>query len=239
MIDRGLGLRGEFRLRGKDVSRIEGFSDAAFAFAITLLVVSLEVPATFDDLLNVMRGVPAFAVCFATLVWLWSAHYKFFRRFGLQDPLTVVLNSALLFVVMLYVYPLKFVFTIFMGMISGIQPNGTGQIAQHQVGDLFVVYGVGFMAVFALLAAMNHNAWRMRDDLELDATERLVTRGEITRCWALCGVGVLSIVVALLLPGGAAGLAGIIYAFIGVVEFVLGVRMAKAKTALATVTLPS
>jgi hypothetical protein len=41
-----------FRWRGGEISRIEGFSDAVFAFAVTLLVVSLEVPETFSELLT-------------------------------------------------------------------------------------------------------------------------------------------------------------------------------------------
>ena len=40
------------RLRGREVSRIEGVSYAVFGFEITLLVVSLEVPNTFDELLD-------------------------------------------------------------------------------------------------------------------------------------------------------------------------------------------
>ena len=35
-------------LGGREVSRIEGFSDAVFGFALTLLVVSLEVPDNFE-----------------------------------------------------------------------------------------------------------------------------------------------------------------------------------------------
>jgi hypothetical protein len=43
-----------FRDRGKDISRLEGFSDCAFGFAITLLVVSLDVPSRFSALLDLM-----------------------------------------------------------------------------------------------------------------------------------------------------------------------------------------
>ncbi len=39
-----------FRLRGTAMSRVDGFSDVVFGFAITLLVVSLEVPKTYAEL---------------------------------------------------------------------------------------------------------------------------------------------------------------------------------------------
>jgi hypothetical protein len=45
LIDRSIGDNQKFRWRSHESSRIEGLSDAVFAFAVTLLVVvSLEVP---------------------------------------------------------------------------------------------------------------------------------------------------------------------------------------------------
>src|ERR671928_540454 len=115
---RGVGEEG-FRWRGEDVSRIEGFSDAVFGFAVTLLVVSLEVPNTFDELLATMRGFFAFAICFGMFYQVWYDHYKFFRRYGLDDNFTIHLSALLLFVVLFYIYPLKFLFSALMDQLLG------------------------------------------------------------------------------------------------------------------------
>ena len=61
--------RDGFRWRGEDVWRMEGFADAAFA--VTLLVVSLEMPEIFEELLDTMRGFLAFAICFVLLMSVW------------------------------------------------------------------------------------------------------------------------------------------------------------------------
>src|SRR5438445_463999 len=89
----------QFRHRAHEVSRIEAFSDIVFGFALTLIVVSLEVPKTFKELMEAMKGFPAFALCFAILLWIWHAHYTFYRRYAIHDEFTLVVNSTLLFVV--------------------------------------------------------------------------------------------------------------------------------------------
>ena len=103
----------QFELRGQQMNRIEAVSDVVFGFAFTLLVVSLEVPHTYADLINAMRGFPAFALTFAALMALWVRHYYFFRYYGLDDLVTIVLNTPLLFLVLFYVYPLKFLSVCF------------------------------------------------------------------------------------------------------------------------------
>src|SRR5205085_11355814 len=83
------------RSRGGEIARIEGLSDAVFAFAVTLLVVSLEVPKTFSELALVMRGFFPFAICFALLMQVWHEQYRYFRRYNLQDSTSTILNCVL------------------------------------------------------------------------------------------------------------------------------------------------
>src|ERR1700722_17524218 len=111
-----------FRLRGHDIKRIETFSDGVFAFAVTLLIVSLEVPKTFEELLISMRGFGAFAICFTLLVLVWHEQNVFFRRYGLDDKVSILLNACLIFIVLFYVYPLKFLFSLLFS--DNIYPPG-------------------------------------------------------------------------------------------------------------------
>src|SRR6476619_4959914 len=85
-----------FRLRGHEIRRIEAFSDAVFAFAVTLLIVSLEVPKSFEELMVTMRGFFAFGVSFVLLMMVWYEQNIFFRRYGLDDLVTIVLNCTLI-----------------------------------------------------------------------------------------------------------------------------------------------
>src|SRR3954468_19500366 len=101
-----------FRWRGGEIARVEGLSDAVFAFAVTLLVVSLEVPKTFNELAAMMRGFLPFAISFALLMQVWHEQNRYFRRYNLQDSTSTILNWILLFVVLFYVYPLKFLWSL-------------------------------------------------------------------------------------------------------------------------------
>jgi uncharacterized membrane protein len=197
-----------FRLRGTAMSRIDGFSDVIFGFAITLLVVSLEVPKTFDELNRSLRGFIPFAICFGMLVLVWYSHYKFFRRYNLHDAGTIAINALLLFVVLFYVYPLKFLFTV---LTSGYLGDNAAFGTAAQMRELMVLYGVGFASVYLLFAALYWNAWRNRLALTLNPTELFLTRSSIIEYVAMALVGIISIGIATLAPNGYAGVAGFSY----------------------------
>jgi uncharacterized membrane protein len=219
LIEKGVGERPKFRWRSHEISRIEGLSDAVFGFAVTLLVVSLEVPKTFAELMEAMRGFGAFALCFALLIVVWFNQYKFFRRYGLQDNFTVVINTVLLFVVLFYVYPLKFVFTFLINIFSGHNaqvrlPNGTIETMVEngdQVATLMIIFGIGYMAVFGVFALLYWHAYRRRDLLDLDELELFDTRTDIRESLLNVAIAGLSIAIALIGGGRTAGLAGMTY----------------------------
>jgi uncharacterized membrane protein len=201
-----------FRLRGAAISRLEIFSDVIFGLAMTLLVVSLQVPKTFGELREAMRGFVPFAVCFALFLMLWHAHYLFFRRYALYDRATIVLNSVLLLIVLFYVYPLKFLFGTLAGRWDG---STAGQFrTSSEIPELVLLYGVGFAAAFLLIAALHVNAWRQREKLELSGTERLITMASVVDAVGVAGVGLLSCALGLLLPVNHAADAGFVYVLI-------------------------
>src|SRR5215813_6803567 len=174
LIDKRVGDDRKFRWRSLEVSRTEGLSDAVFGFAITLLVVSLEVPKTFAELMQTMRGFGAFAISFTLLFIVWYNQYKFFRRYGLQDNITMLLNAVLLFVVLFYVYPLKFVFSLMVNRFTGGQgdfrlPDGTiGHMVESngQIGKLMLIFGAGYVAVFGVFVLLYWHAYRKRAELD-------------------------------------------------------------------------
>ncbi|HET7811701.1 MAG TPA: TMEM175 family protein [Steroidobacteraceae bacterium] len=169
-----------FRWRGNEISRVEGFTDAVFAFAVTLLIVALEVPHSFEGLLDVVRGFPAFIICFTFLMLFWNAHFRYHRRYGLEDVFTRVMTMAILVLVLFFVYPLKFLFTMVTVAVFGLDLHDAPRVESTQQSDmLYLIYGLGFAGVWGLYALLYAHALRKRKELQLDALEVLQTRADL------------------------------------------------------------
>jgi uncharacterized membrane protein len=201
-------------------SRLHAFSDAVFALSATLLVVTLEVPRSYDELLDAVAGFPAFAIGFGMLALIWYEHRRFFATYPLEDGLTVMINSVLLFIVLLYVYPLKLLTEVFAAQIFGLSRDALDGIGAAEIQGLFLIFGAGFVAVFAAFAALHTRAWLLRDSLGLDRLERFQLGQEIVSYVAVALVGVVSVVAAALGVGLEWGLPGVVYLFTGPVTFI-------------------
>jgi uncharacterized membrane protein len=175
-----------FRLRGERTTRLEAFVDAAFAFALTLMVIAVgSVPRTPDELTAALKGVPAFAACFWLIATFWRGHVDWSERFGLDDPRSRQWSLLLIFLTLIFVFPLKIVFAVFFDWISGgALPSNFpfGTIAEVQ--RMFQTFAIAFGSMGAVLWALNHHAWRQREALGLDAAEVLALR-LVMRQWAL------------------------------------------------------
>jgi uncharacterized membrane protein len=219
------------RWRGHEVSRIEGFSDTVFAFALTLLVVSLEVPHTYHELVAVMQGFLPFSCSFSLLIWIWHQHNLFFRRYGMQDAFTVTINAAILFVVLFYVYPLKFVFSVMFGAF-GVLTIPDPEMNVRSVRVIFVIYGLGFAVLFTLFALLYRHAYRHRAALELAPLETFDARTAIRHHLVSVAVGIGATVVALLMPATIAGSAGFVYMLLGPAHAYTGWTSGRQRNAL-------
>lgn len=210
----------------RTISRLEALSDGVFAFAATLLVVSLEVPRTFPALVADLQGFVAFGVCFAALILIWSVHNAFFRRFGIHDRTAVFLNSCLLFVVLFYVYPLKFLVESLIGSVFGL---GTvaGITNVDELSVLFMLYSAGFVAIFGIVAAMYRHAHRSGGRMNLSASERQEATFYFRHYSIFDAVGMLSIVLAWLKVGIGFGAPGLVFVLLGPLCYLHGVRAEK------------
>jgi hypothetical protein len=205
-------LRG-FRLRGLEMTRLETFVDATFAFAITTLVIAGQnVPANVNDLLAAFRNVPAFIASTIVLGIFWRGHWLWSRRFGLEDGTSIFISWALLLTILIYIYPMKVVFDGMWYLLSNRQFGQSLNIrSPGQARALFALYAAGFTAISTEILLLNWRAWRLREPLRLDALERRTTRGELTGWSIPVAIGVLSLVLALTLPVSQIAWSGWLY----------------------------
>lgn len=203
----------KFRLRGSEMTRLETFIDAGFAFALTMLVISIDrIPTNHDEFILAFKGAPAFIACAALIGIFWRGHWHWSRRFGLEDGLSTLLSWALMITVLVYIYPLKIMFAGIIHYISGGYFPGNFLLeTTDEARHLFAIYSVGFMLIALELLLLNLHALGRRAELALSPYEQFLTKAEIGGWGIIALTGMLSLILALGLSKDHLGWAGWIY----------------------------
>ena len=174
---------------GTRTGRLDNLTDGSFAFAVTLLVIGgAGAPRTFAELKGALGDIPAFAIGFAIVMVFWAGHVRWRQLRGEGDKLSDLLTLLLIFLVLIYIQPLRG-----MAAATGKWFTGQGGGFGGSGADLFAVYGTGFIAMSVTMAALYTEALR---DPELGEAGRRTARGERVIWLILAGTGAVSVAVS-------------------------------------------
>lgn len=193
-------------------SRLEGFSDSVFAFAATLLVVSLEIPEDFKVMREQLSDFWVFGLSFLALMLMWKLHYNFFRRVERIDNMIIALNMLFLFVILFFVYPMKF-------MIN-VNFTSAGFQSMDDVVLLFQLYSGGFAFVFLCLVLLYW--WAARKSFAAPNRRELLFYARYFCIFM--GVGLFSVLLASFQVGIRIGVPGHVYVLLGPLCYWFGSR---------------
>ncbi|MGX5173383.1 TMEM175 family protein [Aliikangiella sp. IMCC44653] len=226
-----------FRMRGIQTTRLEAFIDAAFAFAVTMLVISFDaIPQSFDEMILAIKTIPAFIFAVVQLVWVWHTHNIWSRRFGLDTTYVVVLSTALLILVLIYVYPMRTMAAgMFAWLTNGYLPSSFKINSLDELRTMFIFLGVGFSAICLVFVQMYRYALNLKEQLVLNFNETFECSSFILGWSGAAASGVLCIILALFMPAQLVPLSGFAFALLAVwFPLISGIRTKQKAKILAS-----
>lgn len=165
--------------------RLDAFTDAAFAFAVTLMVAGTGGMAPdYRQLEAALAAAPSFAIAFAIIAMFWLAHVRARRMVGDGDRRFLLLTLALVFSVLIYVHPLRAMASSFADYLTGAGGGYGGQL-----GPMFALYGAGFILMSLLTAGLFQVA---RRSAEVGAPDRREATGHVVIWLILAATGLVS-----------------------------------------------
>jgi uncharacterized membrane protein len=156
------GSSGVRSFRSPESQRLDAFVDAAFAFAVSLLIIGGTEPLqSFDDLATALARIPAFVFGFALIALFWLAHRTWSNLTPVRTGWTTFLSLAVVFAVLVFVFPLRLLTETATHYVSGgVLPGGRLMSSLADLRWTYVIYGVAFAVLSGLNAALFAHAAR-------------------------------------------------------------------------------
>ncbi|MGH8049974.1 MAG: TMEM175 family protein [Arenimonas sp.] len=212
--------------RGDKVTRLEAFVDASFAFAVTLLVISGDqIPTSISMLIDALKQVPSYAASFALIMQFWLNHADWSRRFGIEEIYSDRLSLILVFVLLIFVYPLKMVFaSLFSLLSSDYLPTRFVIDSWLQVPVLFQTFAIGFGAMALVLCLLFARAVKLGPELNFTDAEIAYAKYKRLMWGSVVVFSALSLVLAAIIPAEPAsglwiGMPGFVFFGLNIVQF--------------------
>lgn len=178
--------------------RLDQFVDAAFGFAVTLLVISGGAPEDLDALVQALFRAPAFAMSFSLIALFWLAHRDYGRLTNGHTGWSTALSLTVVFAVLIYVFPLRLLSESAFHAFSGGRLPGRGLLNSFEdLRTLYVVYASGFIVLAGLYLLLFSSVTPGRASSEAALNE---ARGWRRNMAILATAGLGSAAAALLLP---------------------------------------
>lgn len=211
-----LAVENNVRLRGLEVTRLDTFIDAAFAFVLTLLVISFDqIPSTFDEMMLAIKRIPGFFASFSVLMIFWLSHRGWSRKYGLETNRSIFLSLAIIFIILVYIYPLRIIFEAMFFQLSGGYFTADFRIENaHELRGMFLYYSSGSLTMAVIFWDLYRSALKSKSSLALNSAEELGTKRFIRAWFVMLLFSVFSLVLAYSLPDGLVPLAGYLYLFV-------------------------
>ncbi len=188
--------------RGDKVTRLEAFVDASFAFAVTLLVISGDqIPTSISMLIDALKQVPSYAASFAVIMQFWLNHADWSRRFGIEEIYSDRLSLSLVFVLLIFVYPLKMVFaSLFSLLSSNYLPTRFAIDSWLHLPVLFQTFAIGFGAMALIICLLFARAAKLGPSLGFSEAEIAYAKYKRLMWGTVVLFSIFSLILAAIIP---------------------------------------